>query len=310
METQQNSMLISVIVPTYNRSILLHHSLLSLVKQQTEKSLYEVIVVDDGSSDDTREIVRSFENQMNLLYLYQSDRGYRVASARNMGIRSARGQVCVFIDSGIILDEQCLNEHIRFHLEKGPMAAAIGYIYGFEENDLLASLLEEIIDPNEPSQSIARLALDARFCDVREPHYKRYNNQIADLPAPWLWFWSGHISVSRQNLLAVNLFDEKYNLRWGVEDNDLGFRLHHSGVKLHILREAKSIHYPHSKNKEERHLEGYQNCQYFHEKFNTVETGIFLGTFLLKELTDINKLSLEGDWQQNQATMQLTSGQE
>jgi glycosyltransferase involved in cell wall biosynthesis len=257
------------------------------------KSLYEVIVVDDGSSDDTREVARSLEGKLNLIYIYQPDLGYRVASARNKGILMAKGEICVFVDSGIILDENCLNAHMDFHKEKGGMSAAIGYIYGFEENDFLGEILMDLIEPNDPSTAIKRLALDNRFHDVREPHYQYYNDQISDLPAPWVWFWTGHISVSRENLLRVNLFDENYDLRWGVEDNDLGFRLHHSGVKLQLLRAAKSIHYPHSKKKEERHLEGYKNCQYFHQKFNTLETGIFLDSFLAVELTDINRISLE-----------------
>lgn len=293
MDTLKNSFLVTVIVPTYNRSNLLFYTLVSLTKQKTAKSRYEVIVVDDGSSDDTRDVVRTFEDKINLVYVYQPDLGYRVASARNKGILAGRGKICVFIDSGIILDENCINEHIRFHDEKGPMSAAIGYIYGFEENDFLGEKLREIIEPNEPTKSIEKLALDKRFHDVREPHYRRYNDQISDLPAPWLWFWTGHISVSRRNLMNGNLFDENYDLRWGVEDNDLGFRLYHSGVKLHLLREAKSIHYPHSKNKEDRHLEGYKNCQYFHKKFNTLETALFLERFLEVELADINKLSLE-----------------
>ncbi len=294
MKTARSNVFISVIVPTYNRSNLLFYTLVSLAKQKMAKSLYEVIVVDDGSSDDTREVVRSLEDKLNLIYVYQPDLGYRVASARNKGILSAKGKICVFVDSGIILDENCLGAHLDFHNEKGEMSAAIGYIYGFEENDFLGEILMDIIEPNDPSASIKRLALDNRFHDVREPHYRWYNDQIADLPAPWVWFWTGHISVSRENLLRVNLFDENYDLRWGVEDNDLGFRLHQAGVKLQLLRAAKSIHYPHSKKKEERHLEGYKNCQYFHQKFNTLETGMFLGSFLEVELTDINRISVEG----------------
>ena len=89
---------VSVVVPTYNRSALLARCLESLKTQTLNKEAYEVIIVDDGSADDTSEISRAFGQKatMNLAYVRGSHRG--PAAARNLGIAEARGEIVAFID--------------------------------------------------------------------------------------------------------------------------------------------------------------------------------------------------------------------
>lgn len=84
--------LVSVIIPTYNSPEFLKAAI-SSVLAQTYTEL-EVVVVDDGSTDNTAEVVRQFESRVR--YVYQSNAG--TASARNTGIRSARGEVISFLD--------------------------------------------------------------------------------------------------------------------------------------------------------------------------------------------------------------------
>lgn len=285
-----NHYLISVIVPTYNRSKLLEYTLKSLVDQKINKDLFEVIIADDGSTDDTKLVVDNYRPLLNMRYVFQEDRGYCVSSARNMGIRASRGEICVFIDSGVIVDEQCLNHHMRFHEENGEFGAAIGYVYGFDHDGELSKALLDLIDPWDATMSIRDISRREDLSDMRDVHYRFYNDNIADLPASWMWFWTCHVSVSRKNLLKINMFDERFDQRWGVEDNDLGFRLTCVGVKIKLLRDAKSIHFPHSKNKLERHQQGYENCRYFHNKFNTKETQAFLDYYGDPDFIDINRL--------------------
>ncbi|MHA4812501.1 glycosyltransferase [Flavitalea flava] len=292
MKKEKNGYAISVIIPTYNRSELLSYTLDSMLGQNVSRDDFEIIISDDGSRDGTYEVVEKYKSQMNVSYVFQDDRGYRPASARNKGIRMAIGDICLLIDSGVLLGKNCLHEHICFHREKENEAVAIGYIYGFEENDYLAEQLRELIIPADPSRSIERLSGYPVFLDVRESHYGKYNDRIEDLPAPWVYFWTCHVSVPRAQLLNVGLFDENYDGKWGVEDNDLGFRLHQHGLRFNLLRSAQAIHYPHNKNKAERHEEGYQNCLYFHGKFPTLETRIFLEHYKSQELVDVNEISM------------------
>src|SRR6185369_15546211 len=111
MELQKPKYAVSVIVPTYNRSKLVSYTLLSLLKQNISKSRYEVIVADDGSTDNTRQVVKKFEGLMNVKYVYQEDLGYRPGSARNLGIRAAEGRICVMLDAGVLVNVDCLRQH-------------------------------------------------------------------------------------------------------------------------------------------------------------------------------------------------------
>ncbi|NNK58513.1 MAG: glycosyltransferase family 2 protein [Desulfofustis sp.] len=88
---------ISVIIPTYNRSKRLIKALESVARQRLLPT--EVIVIDDGSTDETRQLVNSFSNlsPLNLHYHYQSNRG--PAAARNRGIEIASGDYLAFLDS-------------------------------------------------------------------------------------------------------------------------------------------------------------------------------------------------------------------
>lgn len=294
MERLQNKYDVSVIIPTYNRSCLLNYTLKSLVKQDIGKDRFEVVVADDGSSDDTREVVRKFKRWLNVKYVFQEDRGYRPASARNKGICASEGNICLFIDAGVILHPGCIASHVDFHAGNRQRAAAIGYVYGFENGPGSEDKLIKMIAPEDPVESIRRLSRNPLFFDVREEQYKRHNDKLEELPAPWYYFWTCHVSVLRLDLVNVGLFDENYDGRWGAEDNDLGFRLQESGTEIRLLRAAKAIHYPHDKDKTEKRKQGYLNCIYFHNKFQTRATRLFLDNYHTEtRFVDLNELLLQ-----------------
>src|SRR4051812_6017095 len=89
------SMLFSVVVPTYNRLYLLSRAL-ETVCAQTHAD-FEIIIVDDGSTDGTREWLASHGAPVPVRVLEQSNRG--PGAARNLGIREARGDYIAFLDS-------------------------------------------------------------------------------------------------------------------------------------------------------------------------------------------------------------------
>lgn len=83
---------VSVIIPTYNRQVLLKKAIESVLAQSHGQ--YELIVVDDGSEDSTPELVREYGN---IIYLHQQNKG--PAAARNRGIRAAKHDLIAFLDS-------------------------------------------------------------------------------------------------------------------------------------------------------------------------------------------------------------------
>ncbi len=99
---------ISVIIPTYNRYEVLKRALNSVFAQTYKAN--EVIVIDDGSSDETSQIINDFPN---IRYLYQKNSG--VSSARNLGIKKATSKWIAFLDSDDEWHPDKLQEHLDFH---------------------------------------------------------------------------------------------------------------------------------------------------------------------------------------------------
>ena len=84
---------VSIIIPTYNRADLLREALDSVLAQTYQE--FELLVVDDGSTDNTRELVAGYGER--TAYVFQENRG--VSSARNLGIQSSTGEFIAFLDS-------------------------------------------------------------------------------------------------------------------------------------------------------------------------------------------------------------------
>lgn len=94
----------SIIIPTYNRKNKLNIPIQSIINQSFKN--WELLIIDDGSTDTTKELVASF-NQNNIQYFYQNNQGKSVA--RNLGISKAKGQYICFQDS----DDEYLPNHLQ-----------------------------------------------------------------------------------------------------------------------------------------------------------------------------------------------------
>jgi len=109
----ENSLPLSVIICTYNRADLLNMSLESLTRQTLSKDKFEVILIDDGSSDHTKDVSSAFHSVLPLKYFYQNNAG--LASARNHGIFAARGEILLFLDDDDIATPSLIEEHMKTH---------------------------------------------------------------------------------------------------------------------------------------------------------------------------------------------------
>lgn len=115
---------ISVVVPTFNRSNYLCKTLDSLLMQDCPYHKYEIIIVDDGSTDDTEIVVKQYmANRDNVNYYKQGNRG--PAAARNLGIKHAQGNVIAFTDDDCIPDKDWL-ARIAECFEENPNIVGIG----------------------------------------------------------------------------------------------------------------------------------------------------------------------------------------
>jgi glycosyltransferase involved in cell wall biosynthesis len=287
---------VSIVIPTYNRAKYLDLTLQSIKNQVAEVFDVETIIADDGSSDETVDVVKKYENLFDLKYFFQEDQGNRTGSARNLGISNAEGDIIIFVDCGIILASNCINEHMRVHAASSKPVAGIGYVYGFDQySPNLADLIHHV-DMGDIDGSIDKLNAMGKFQDMRETLYKKINFKINEMPAPWALFITCNCSVARSALDEVGYFDRNLDFNWGVEDLELGYRLWKHGVKFVICNNATSIHYPHDADMNQKFEEEKVNKKYFHEKYKCLATKVFLDCGFLelneKILTYKNNVSI------------------
>jgi glycosyltransferase involved in cell wall biosynthesis len=270
-----NSVKCSVIIPTYNRVTLLRHTLESLTRQSLPREQFEVLVVDDGSSDTTSVMVNDYRERLDLHYFFQEDEGWRLAKARNVGIANAAADICVLIDSGIMLHSGCLAAHVASHDDAPEPVAVCGYVYASNVSNRTAELITKDIDFQDPDATIERMAAKRHWLDHREEFYAKYTDDFHDLPAPWVIFWTFNVSVGTKLARSVGGFDEAFQ-SWGGEDMEFGYRLYNSGAKFILNRRASSIHSPHLKKFRNNHHTAMHNHRYIAAKYGTPITQLFL----------------------------------
>ena len=185
---------VSVVIATYNRANFLPETIDSVLNQRFQD--FELIVVDDGSTDNSREGLRRYEPRVR--YIYQENHG--PSAARNLGVRHAKGAWIAIQDS----DDLCAPEHlaalhgyVQSHPECGMVFGNGGYLGGKEHN-------RETIVPRDKSRRLARDGV--RLVD----HFER---SIVRLQASL---------ISKRCYDALGGHDESL---WLCMDLDLSFRL-------------------------------------------------------------------------------------
>jgi len=118
----KNNPSVSVVIPTYNRAGLLGRAVQSVLNQTFQD--FEIIIVDDGSTDKTEEVVKSFKNELTRYIRHEKNRGAN--AARNTGIKAARGEYVAFQDSGDEWLPQKLEKQMKVFENASP---DVGVVY-------------------------------------------------------------------------------------------------------------------------------------------------------------------------------------
>lgn len=259
---KENPMIATIIIPTYNRRELLKITLASLAEQNISLNSFEVIVVDDGSNDDSFGVCLDYCKKLNLLYIYQTDLGFRAGRARNLGIKVASANICIFIDSGIYVGEDFVARHVEMH-NRYPSIAVVGEVLGFAREENIDKSIRHAYQELGVSGSIKYLENIAP--DVRSEFYLSINYDLMSVPAPWLIFWSGNVSIRKADLIEIGFFDEKIE-GWGGEDLDVGYGLQKLGVQFVVGKGIYGVHFPHEKSDSENLKSSLENYKYLAEK--------------------------------------------
>ncbi|MFE4824884.1 glycosyltransferase [Streptomyces sp. NPDC056704] len=263
---------LSVVIPRYNRLALLDRTLGSLVRQDLPPSEVEVVVADDGSSDGTAELVRSYTDRLRLRYHFQEDLGFRVAAARNGGARLATAPVLAFLDTGVIVGPGWARAHLEAHAD-GHRHAVLGYCYGYNPANPFREM-EGLVDTLPPEEVVRRFINVPAFQDMRLPDYERGGFDPGRMAMPWVFLWTLNFSLRTADFWAVGGFDEDFT-DWGVEDIELGYRLHANGTAMTASRAAWGIELPHERAHDEAAVSIMRNCQRFLDRHPGVQTELY-----------------------------------
>ncbi|XID93863.1 glycosyltransferase family 2 protein [Paenibacillaceae bacterium WGS1546] len=266
-------MKLSVIIPSYNSEDLLIKGLKSLMNQDLKSpDSYEVIVVDDGSNDGTREAVeRAAERfrELHYAYLPRDERSCR-SRARNTGLWKASGEIACFLDSGIIVPADYLSRVADYYRTHSLESVLLHNTYGLEVDSAQIDLESlDRLDLQDPSAY--RQALKEPYW--RDPRHSLFESDgFGGLQAPWFLGFSCAFAVSAEAARAVGGFDEAF-LEWGTEDIEFSYRLHRSGLKFDHIRNLTVFHYPHPIVSTAAKAESNaRNKRYMHAKYNRIET--------------------------------------
>lgn len=191
---------LTVIIPTFNRSACLSICLERLFQQNLSGESFEVIVVNDGSDDDTEMVLKKFEGHNNFSHFKQQNQGQ--GNARNLALKHARGQIVLFIGDDIYPEKDFLKGHADFHIEHPEENfACLGRIEWFPENEI-----------NDFMNWLTHGGPQFAF-------YKLKNGQEVTF---W-YFYTSNISL-KSKLLRHEHFDPDFK-SYGWEDIELACRL-------------------------------------------------------------------------------------
>ncbi len=265
----------SLIIPTYNRIGALRHCLKHIERLNFPKRNFEVVLVDDGSKDETAQL-KAEDFPFNITVIHQPNSG--TSAARNCGIKAAKGLFCMFVDDDVMLHPDLLLEHQRLHKAE-PNLVVRGPVINFAalpcpldtDNELLSSAsaaseklketacqqLRQVSGSNSAIGS-ANTAVSS-FLSTGAPQSahscQKSGSFCCNLTGLWK-DWSGrdlqmlkHFSMNylctsnaslyRHHLIAAGLFDTSFP-RW--EDAELAVRLKRLGLKRRFSLNAIVYH--------------------------------------------------------------------
>ncbi|MGG0486496.1 glycosyltransferase [Priestia aryabhattai] len=271
---------VSIVMPTYNKYHQTSLSLYGLSKQTFSHAEYEVILVDDASSDNTSDILKEVDVPFKFKYIQMKQNKGR-SSVRNIGINHAEGDLLIFLDGEMLAPPAFIENHYKHHVHESNLVVtgAMHYegVYTFimpDYNEDQVAHLKELVrrDPeyrrlyenyeqtqqhlNVPCPLVTKEDIDTnRFQRLSFPNryflnsgLKHFGERLEGFTLPYIAFLSGNVSVRKANLKKSGLFDETF-VGYGAEDWELGYRLYKNGVQFVLDPSTVAYHQEHGISK-------------------------------------------------------------
>ena len=205
---------------TYNRAELLERVLDACFEQTVPEDAYEVVLVDDGSTDATPATIERARVRAQCRFTVVEQPNSGLAKGRNAAIARASGERIVFIDDDVLVLPNFVEEHLRTHA-------------------------------SHPQAIVRGGAIEVESFDDLPPPVWSIRNYSGN------YFWTTNVSLPLATIRAIGGFDENFS-EYGWEDIDVGLRLRARGVKAYFNPKALVYHFkprPRSRNVEKMVLQ-------------------------------------------------------
>ncbi len=218
----------TLIIATYNWKEALELVLLSLTKQSVIP--YEVIIADDGSKSDTKDLIDSYQSKFEfpLIHIWHEDTGFRLAEIRNKAIKKAKGNYIIQIDGDIILHKDFIKDHIK-NAKKGFFISGSRVLLG-------EKISKRIIKTKRISINYFSDDLTNKHYTLRLPLLAKFlSSPTNDIQKVIRSIRGCNMSFWKSDLLRINGYNEAIK-GWGREDSEISARLINAGLKKISLK--------------------------------------------------------------------------
>ncbi len=239
-------MKVSIIIPTRDRSKNLDCVLTSLSLQNTSRE-YEVVVVDDRSTDNTKEVVEKYPD-VKYFKVDASDNSWNASIPRNLGVKMSSGDLLWFLDSDVVLPPNAIEETVSAFLKGNRARVLIGSYHWLPAQlvtpDDVKNKWGELIDGKLPFLQIDKKGM-LGMKDIRQVSFDKAGDSQQEFYSftDGLACFGGYLLMTKQTFWAAGGYDE--SMLAGVEDGDFGITLFEMGAKYSYLKEVCGYHIAH-----------------------------------------------------------------
>jgi len=217
-------MKISLVVTTYNRPDALNLVLKSIAQQSIKP--FEVIIADDGSTEETNNAIENFRRSydINLVHSWQKDKGFRASRSRNKAIAKSVGDYIVLVDGDMILDQYFVEDHMKYSEE--------GFFIQGSRVFLSKELTSKVLSHNRINFNFYQKGLSNRKNAIRS---RLLSNIFSNIGNDISGVKTCNMSFFKHDFYSVNGFNNSFQ-GWGREDSEFVVRLKNNGINRKNIR--------------------------------------------------------------------------
>lgn len=254
----------SLVTPTYNWPEALELLLLSILNQTHLPN--EVLIADDGSKAETKQLIEKFQKTfpVPLIHIWHEDNGNQKPKIMNKAIAAAKYDYIIEIDGDIIMHKNFVEDHLNF-AEKGI------YLFGSRVN-IQKNILESLFKNKTIHFNYFSKGIKKRGRTIRIPFLmnfaKHHEKRSGKLRGCNMSFW-------REDFIKINGFNENL-VGWGIDDSEMIQRLHNIGIKGKRLKHAGLAYHIYHNEQSKSHIEinNLIEKETTEKKLTTIDKGI------------------------------------